>query len=122
MRRLIALVLLCLVPLQLAWAGVQSLDGHPPGEPGVSGWHVHGDGDEDHGHGHDDAPPGDDAAADGLLDKGGESHFHPSLTLMVVAFYPTPASAKPASPPVAPPRAFASRTPPLFDRPPASRG
>lgn len=118
MRRFIALFLLCLVPLQLAWAGVQPLRGHFPGEAAVLGWHVHDGGDHDH----DDASSGDDTVPGDSADEGAGGHYHPTLSLLIAFAAPLFATLNTASPPAAPPRAFASRTPPPADRPPAARG
>lgn len=117
--RFVALLLLCLVPLQLAWAGALSLVGHPPGEASAPGWHVHDEGARAHV-GHDEQPG--EAAEPGDPLPGTDGHCHASLPFVIAVSLPLPVVARASAPAADAMRDFASRTPPLFDRPPATRG
>lgn len=116
MRRLAAFLLACLVPLQFAWAGAQSLHAHASGALAM-GWHAH---DDVHGHDHDVGEPSEADSEPGDATTGGaDSHFHPPLSTAMIAAPLVVAAPAESSHAAAPPRPFASRTPPPTDRPPA---
>jgi hypothetical protein len=131
MRRILAFVLMLLVPLQLAWSAVEAIPGHVDQDVSASGYHVH----QHHDRGMQASPaPGDPGAIalgapggnhhDGVShgDEGTQAgHFHPVLCF--IAFEPVVnvGSAPPGEAPSRPADSFISHIPPLFDWPPAAR-
>ena len=122
MRRLLAILLLLLVPLQIAWSATESLHGHLGNEGSASEFHFH---DDDHGHDHD-ADPGDrDDFDTGVLQQGHnddghhDGHYHPVFSMLVFESQLNLGEALPHGPPTRPPSSFTSHIPPLFDWPPS---
>ena len=122
MRRLLAILLLLLVPLQIVWSATESLHGHLGNEGSVSGLHFH---DDDHGHDHD-ADLGDHDDSDiGVLQQGHnddghhDGHYHPAFSMLVFEPQLNLGAALPHGPPTRPPSSFTSHIPPLFDWPPS---
>ena len=124
MRRIFAILLMLLVPLQFAWSTTQSLHGHLDGDVPALGFHSH-DGDHDH-HGdsdqlaHHEAMAGSAGSGDS---EGGYSggHYHPIFMSVVVSAKLMLDEGTPGGPPVRPLATFISRIPPLFDWPPSAR-
>lgn len=122
MRRLIAILLLLLVPLQIAWSATESLHGHLGNEASASGLHFH---DDDHGHGHD-ADLGDHDDGDtGVLQQGHnddghhDGHYHPVFNMLVFEAQLNLGEALPHGPPTRRQSSFTSHIPLLFDWPPS---
>lgn len=123
MRRLLAVFLMLLVPLQFAWSAAQSLHGHIGEDVSVLGFHTH-----DHDHDHRD---GELAAHDGLVDGDMDNghnddgqhggHYHPVFSSLVIEIDLKLGEIAPDGPPVRPPTSFTSHIPPLFDWPPSAR-
>jgi len=120
MRRLIALIIMLIVPLQFAWSAAAGLHGRVAEDVTTSGFHTHG-----HDH-HESSHSVPDAAGDtnnkDHNEDGHHGHYHPvfsailmesSLTLDIVLLS--------GGPILYPPPAFLSHTPPLLDRPPLAR-
>lgn len=120
MRRFIAAILLVLLPLQFAWSAIHVVHGNYGDELMPSGYHVHADDDHHDAH-HDDAPllAADFGFIDGSSQDHHDGHFHPVLNLLVAATATVPQDARPYAVPLPSPQSFTTRTPPLFDRPPA---
>lgn len=132
MRRLISLLLLCIVPLQFAWAAVLGVHGHVGGQAVGMSLHSHAP-----GHAHHDAHPGahdhppgahhHDCAAHPPAADGGSAddhlgcHVHPVFSLIVMDLAVTPGIAACGGPIAHHPAAFVSRVPPLPDHPPLVR-
>lgn len=118
MRRLLAILLLMIVPLQFAWSAVQGVHGHLGGNVAVAGFHAH-DGD----HAHQDADP---AATGGEHcshndDGHHDGHCHPAFSMILIEPQPALADLSRGGAPASPPAFFTSHTPPLFDWPPSAR-
>lgn len=122
-RRILAILLMFLVPLQFAWSAAQGLHGHLDSELSATGFHSH---DSDHGHADSDAPSVHDAAVDDGGAGAGEhehsaGHYHPIMVSIVVdadlKIGPAPLGGSPPSSAVH----FSSRVPPPFDWPPSAR-
>jgi len=119
MRRLIALIIMLIVPLQFAWAAAAGLHGHVGKDMASAGFHTH-----DHDH-HESAHPDHDAAGDtnnqDHNEDGHHGHSHPVFSSILVESGLTLDIALSGGPLLHPPAAFFSRTPPLLDRPPLAR-
>lgn len=123
MYRVLAILLMLLVPLQVAWSSVESVRGHLDGEASEYSFHHH-DGGHAHHHG---AEPADH---DGLLAGGihnshnddghHDGHCHPVFSMLVIEPDLKLSSASPDGPPVRRLYTFTSYTPLLFDRPPSA--
>lgn len=119
MRRLVALIIMLVVPLQFAWAAAAGLHGHTGKDAFVSGFHTH-----DHDH-HESGHPDHDASGGTSnqehSEDGHHGHTHPvfSSVLMEAGFALD--FALPGGPMLHPSAAFFSRIPPLLDRPPLVR-
>lgn len=116
MRRLVALLVMLIVPFQSAWSVTSSLHG-PLDKAVVAGvMHAH-----DHVHpaqgGHDISLAG---AIDGGHDEDGyhDSHCHPVFNSVLTESSLTLGAALSNGPILQPTTRFFSHTPPLFDRPP----
>ena len=124
MRRLVALILMLILPFQFAWSAVLSLHGHAGDNAAALGVHVHSHGDHDAGHaGHADHDAS--LAADGETGHNEDghhcSHYHPVFSFIIMENGLNLGVASPDGPPPHPLAAFLSHTPPLFDRPPLAR-
>lgn len=122
MRRLIATLLLLIVPLQFAWSATENLHGHLDNKGPVLGFHSH---DDDHHHHDDGAVDHDSFAAsdtnDGHNDDGHhDGHYHPIFSTLLIESHLKLSEASPNGPPVRPPASFTSHIPPLFDWPPSA--
>jgi hypothetical protein len=119
MRRLLATLLLMIVPFQFAWSAVQGVHVHPGDDAPVAEFHAHHDAD----HAHADAAPAASGAGDCSHNADGHHDGHCHLAFSMILSGPAPALA--ATPrggaPAAPPLAFTSHIPPLFDWPPSAR-
>jgi hypothetical protein len=112
------------VPLQFAWSAAQSLHGHLSSNVASLGFHTH-----DSGHDHDDGgahathgePDSDSGNSSNGNDEHSAGHYHPIFVSLV---FDAGLILHEALSGGAPARALAilsSRTPPLFDWPPAPR-
>lgn len=123
MRRLIAILLMLLVPLQFAWSAIGNVHGHFGDAGAALGFHVHDDG---HGHNHGGAG-GDDrdgGIANGLAqDHDGDchhdGHYHPVFSLLLPEHRLRLGLALADGPPLPPLPSFTSHIPALFDWPPS---
>lgn len=116
MRRLIALILMFILPLQFAWSAAANVHGHAGDDVAVLGVHAHGHGDHDAGHtDHDPSPAGDTETGH---DGHQGSHYHPVFSSILMEVGLSLGASSPEGPPPHPLAAFLSHTPPLFDRPP----
>ncbi|MDD2669120.1 hypothetical protein [Zoogloea sp.] len=127
MHRILAILLMLLVPLQFAWAAAESVDGHWGEDVVALGFHVH---DTDHDHQHESDPDSDhdglfglnqipdhgDHGEDGHHDGG---HYHPLFSTLIINPDLNLGDPPPGVRPVWPPAAFTSHIPPLFDWPPS---
>lgn len=120
MRRLIALILMLIVPLQYAWSAVVELHGHPVSAPVSMSTHAH---DHDfHGSGHTDHDLSVSGDQDGYnTDDHHGSHCHHVLSLALLGDVPLLAHDVSGGRLISLSRAFHSRTPPPLDRPPSAR-
>lgn len=123
MRRFLAILLMLIIPLQLAWSSVAGVHGHLDGEIPVSGFHYHAD---DHDHHHDDgAADHDSFAGNGIHSDHDDDgyhggHYHPVFSLLLIKPDLMLGAALPDGPPVRATIGFTSHIPPLFDRPPSA--
>jgi hypothetical protein len=119
MRRLIALIIMFIVPLQFAWAVAAGLQGHVGKDVATSGFHTH-----DHDH-HENAHPDHDATGDthhqDHNEDGHHGHCHPVFSTILMESGLALDIALPGGPILHPPAVFCSRIPPLLDRPPLAR-
>jgi hypothetical protein len=133
MRRLFAILLMLIVPLQFGWSAALNIHGHSHGDI-VLGFHTHDDhhgslGDHQHTH-PGEAPSGETDVGFGQAvestdgaDKGDgdrpDGHYHPILASLVMHIALPLDLAATTGAPSRPPDTFSSRIPPLFDWPPA---
>ncbi|MDO8350657.1 MAG: hypothetical protein Q7S94_05850 [Gallionella sp.] len=122
MRRLIAILLLFIVPLQFAWSATESLHGHLGNEGSVSGFHFH---DDDHDHHDADTVDRDILVAgdtpDGHNDDGHhDGHYHPVFNMLVIEPHLKLSKASPNGWLIRMPASFTSHIPLLFDWPPSA--
>jgi hypothetical protein len=123
MRRLLAILLMLILPLQFAWSAAASLDGHLGNEGSAAGFHHHDH--DDHGHHHDAGTDGHDGdAASGVAqehhdDGQHDDHYHPVFSMLVLGLQPDLTEVLPHAPPTRPPSTFTSHIPLLFDWPPS---
>lgn len=118
MRRLIALILMLIVPLQFAWSAAVSLHGHVDGSVMIQVMHAHDHGDHDAGHDDHDASLAGDTGSGHNDDGHHGNHYHPvfsSILMEIGLSLDALPSDRPSPHPLA---SFHSHTPPLFDRPP----
>lgn len=119
MRRLIAIIVMIIVPLQFAWAAAVGLHGHAGKDVTTSGFHTH---DHDHhGNGHLDHDASGDTNKQDHNEDGHHGHYHPVFSSILMESALTLDIALTSRPILHPPAAFFSRTPPLLDRPPLAR-
>lgn len=119
MRRLIALIIMLIVPLQFAWSAAVGIDGHIGEEVMALAFHTH-----DHDH-HESSHSGYDAADERSTqahnDDGHHAHYHPVFTSILTVSGLSLDIALSDGPILYPPGAFFTRVPPLLDRPPLAR-
>ncbi|OJZ17182.1 MAG: hypothetical protein BGP20_13380 [Thiobacillus sp. 63-78] len=119
MRRLIALIIMLIVPLQFAWAAAAGLHGYVGKDVTTSGFHTH-----DHDH-HESADPDHDSSGgtnnQDHNEDGHHGHYHPVFSSILMESSLTLDIALSGGPILYPPAAFLSHTPPLLDRPPLAR-
>ncbi len=141
MRRLLAILLMLVVPAQFTWTAVASIDGHVHGDVAVLSFHTH-DGEHGHHHGAHDHPHDSPAAndePDGGFEHAAEyrsiesssqdksepdqsgGHYHPILASLVMNAMSALGASPSGGPPDRPPATLTSRIPPLFDWPPSAR-
>jgi len=118
MRRLVALIIMLLVPLQSAWSVTSSL--HGPLDKAVAAGVMHA---HDHVHPADD---GRDISLAGTMnghDEDGyhDSHCHPVFNLVLAESCLTLGAALSNGPILQSATSFFSHTPPLLDRPPLAQ-
>lgn len=136
MRRLLAILLMLIVPLQFGWSAALNIHGHLHGDV-VLGFHTHDDhhgSQGEHHHSHPGEAPSSelDSGIDrpvqstGGADKGdgdrADGHYHPILASLVMHIALPLDVAVTAGAPSRPSDSFSSRIPPLFDWPPSARG
>ncbi len=118
MRRVLAILLMFLLPLQITWAAAAALHGHFENDEAVAVFHYH---DDDHHsvdhHEHDDDIAGL-IAPDHHDSDHHDGHFHPVFTMFVVEPSVNLGVPQPEAHPPWPGPSFSSHIPPLFDRPP----
>ena len=119
MRRLIALIIMLIVPLQFAWAAAASLNGHLEEKVAPSGFHTHGH--DHHANAHPDNGASVDTNTQDHKEDGHHDHCHHVFSSMLAEHCPTPDIAVSDGPILQAPETFLSRTPPIFDRPPLAR-
>lgn len=119
MRRLVTLIIMLIVPLQIAWAAAVGTYGHAGNDVAAIGFHMHGHDHHDCMHA-DHAAPHDTASQDHGED-GHHCHTHHVFSSMLAEPGLPLDEAVPGGPILYPPAAFLSRTPPLLDRPPLAR-
>lgn len=123
MRRLVALIIMLVVPLQFAWAAAVGLQGHAGQDVASTGFHEHG---HDHG-GHPDSAhpdhgaPGDPKDQEHHGEDGHHGHTHPVFSSLLAEPGLALDELVPGGPILHPPAEFVTRTPPLLDRPPLAR-
>jgi hypothetical protein len=123
MRRLIAILLMLIVPLQFAWSAAESLHGHLDNDASLIGFHFH---DDDHDHHHDgDLANHDVFAANGLHDGHADDghhdgHYHPVFSMLVFESALRLGDALPDGPSARLSVSFTSHIPLLFDWPPSA--
>lgn len=126
-RRVIALLIMLLMPLQFAWSASHYISGHVNNETAAAGSHNHDahhvDGDQHHEAGFvlEDRSPDRGHASGHGEDGDSGSHFHPVFTLLVIEPDLRLEASSSAGPPIHPPASFTPHIPPLFDWPPAAR-
>ncbi len=119
MRRLIALILLLIVPLQFSWSAALGVHGHSSGD--VVGAHAH-----DHDY-HDGDHSDHDIAQTGDTDAGHNndghhvSHCHHVFSVVFVASGLMPDQSQPDVAPAHPAARFISHIPLLQNPPPRAR-
>lgn len=118
MRRLVALLIMLVIPLQFTWAAVLGVHGHIGTGVAGSGFHVHA-----HHHHHEAGGHPDSSAHGGVNcqdhDEGShQGHVHPVFTSLPMEAGWLMTEAAPSGPIPLQPTRFLSRTPPLLDRPP----
>ncbi len=123
MRRLIAFILILLLPIQPAWSLVQTYS-HPDEPFATVGFHEHHDHGDHDAHDHDaDLPDSSAAVADAQqkhqADGHHDGHSHTVFNMLVTEASALPADSTPHPAPSRPPSSFTSHIPPLFDWPPA---
>lgn len=123
MRRLIAVLLMIVLPLQVAWSAAHAVAAHAPGAALAGGVHFHDDHDD---HDHRPAVPaaidaGAAADADAPDDDRHGGHSHPVQSPLAAAPLTMPRLPAPDIPPAWLPARFTSHIPVLFDRPPLAR-
>jgi hypothetical protein len=118
MRRLIALIIMLVVPLQFAWAGAVGIYGHAGKTAPTTCFHAHDDGHDHHGHAQHDHDIPDGSSHPEHTDDGHHCHVHPVFFSLLAGPGLTFAEAIPGGPMLQPPSGFLSHTPPLLDRPP----
>jgi hypothetical protein len=117
MRRFIALIIMLIVPLQLAWSAAAGLHGHMGQNGGALGMHAHD-------HDHHDAGHADHATLNGGEDNGHNddghhgSHCHHVFSFILHQPGPVHGLELSGGPVQHAPAAFFTRIPPLLDRPP----
>lgn len=121
MRRLVALILMLILPLQFAWSAAANLHGHAGDNVAVLGVHVHDHGHHDAGHADHDASLAGDSETGHNEDGHHGSHYHPVFSSILMETGLSLGVSPPDGPPPHPLAAFLSHTPPLFDRPPLAR-
>jgi hypothetical protein len=133
MHRVLAILLLLVVPVQFGWSAALNIHGHAHGDT-VLGFHTHDHGAHDrHGDPHDSPAASDGAlehAAHSLTGSGDtektdddcmDGHYHPILASLVMRIDLSLDGARADGAPSHPPDTFSSRIPPLFDWPPSPR-
>jgi len=121
MRRLIALIIMLIVPLQFAWAAAVGVYGHAGQGVAAAGFHTHGHDHEPHGDTHHDHGAPADSKSQEHGDDGHHGHTHPVFSSLLAELGLSLAETVPGGPILQSPTGFLSRTPPLLDRPPLAR-
>lgn len=122
MRRLVSLIIMLVVPLQIAWAAAVGTYGHVGSDVVAIGFHMHDPGHHDH-HDcvHTDHAAPHDTANQNHSEDGHHCHTHHVFSSMLADPGMPLDEAVAGGPILYPPAAFLSRTPPLLDRPPLAR-
>lgn len=125
MHRALVILLMLIIPIQFAWSAVANGHGHMDIEGSSSGFHVHHD-DHDHDHeGGNVGGHGNDTASSDLgnpdhdADDHHDGHHHPAFTMLIPDGRQEFVETLPHAAPWRPLPTFISRTPLLFDWPPA---
>jgi hypothetical protein len=119
MRRLIALILLLIVPLQFSWSAAMGVHGHSGGD--VVGAHIHDHDYHDGGHSDHDLALAGDTDAGHNNDGHHVSHCHHVFSVIFMASLPTHGQHVSGAAPAHPAARFTSHTPILQDPPPPAR-
>lgn len=119
MRRLIALILMLVLPLQAAWSVAAGVHGHLDGGAAASGVHAHDHDYHDVGHADHDLSATADQDNGGHNDDGHHgSHCHHVLCVILVETAPALDLPRSDAAVAHLPPAFHSHIPSLLDRPP----
>lgn len=122
MQRIIAIIIMFMVPLQTAWSAAVSLHGHMSGEGLARIMHVHEHAHQNEAHTHDDISAS--ASADDKSsheDEHHDPHCHPVFNSVLAESCLTVGVDLTNTAILQAPVSFYSHTPPLFDRPPLAR-
>ena len=119
MRRLIAILLMLVMPLQSAWSAAAGMHGHLDGGAAASGVHAHDHDYHDAGHADHDLSATADQDNDGHNNDGHHgSHCHHGLSVILMETDLALALAQSDGTVIHPPLRFHSHIPLLLDRPP----
>lgn len=121
MRRVLALLLMLIVPIQLALALEQGVHDHDRKDLVQWGYHAHlQDSHHDHEHASGAAFNGIDHDGTNHQDDGHHgNHYHPVFSSLIADPGPSLVDTSPSGLAARPPASFISHIPPLFERPPA---
>lgn len=119
MRRLLAILLLLIVPFQFAWSTAQGVHDHFGSDGPATGFHSHHDG--DHAHPNAGFATSDPEHSSHHADGHHDGHCHMAFSMILSGSAPALAATPRGGAPAAPPLAFTSHIPPLFDWPPSAR-
>ncbi|WP_018078669.1 hypothetical protein [Thiobacillus denitrificans] len=121
MRRLVAVIIMFIVPLQFAWAAAVGIYGHAGQDRSPLGFHSHVVGHDHQGDAHHDHDVLGNSQTQEHGEDGHHSHVHPVFSSLLAQFSLSFIEAAPDGLIMPPPTGFQSRTPPLLDRPPLVR-
>jgi len=121
MRRLIALILLLIVPLQFSWSAAMGVHGHRGGDSHAVGMQLEDHDLHDAGYSDHDFVPASDAGVGHNDDGHHVSHCHHVFSVIFMASGLMPGQSLPSGAPAHPAARFTSHTPLPLDPPPLAR-